>query len=100
MKLTPLWTADAEDSFAEIIDHLVKEWGRTVALAFHEEVERTIELLTMFPGAGAKEVRDQDIRSIPVARQVRHFYRTDDKRLFVLIFIDVRGDLFQRVKVE
>lgn len=36
MKLTPLWTADAEDSFAEIIDHLVKEWGRSVALAFHE----------------------------------------------------------------
>lgn len=54
----------------------------------------------MFPGAGAKEVRDQDIRSIPVARQVRLFYRTDDKRLFILIFIDVRSDLFQSVKVE
>lgn len=100
MSLMPFWTADAEDPFAGIIDHLSREWGRNVALAFHAEVERTIQLLLDMPGGGILEVADFGIRSIPVAKQVRLFYRFDGERLIPLVFLDVRTGAFQRLREE
>lgn len=100
MSLMPFWTADAEDSFAPILDHVVQEWGRNVALAFHAEVERTIQLLLDMPGGGILEVANLGIRSIPVAKQVRLFYRLDGARLILLVFLDVRTGVFQRLGQE
>lgn len=82
------------------MDHLVLHWGRAVALAFHDEVQRTIGLLSVLPSGGVMEFQPFGIRSIPVARQVRLFYRVDSGRLILLVFLDVRGELFQRVRME
>ena len=44
---------------------------------------------------GVLEVQDKGIRSIPVARQVRLFYRIADDALIILEFIDTRTERFQ-----
>jgi hypothetical protein len=44
------------------------------------------------------EVPELNIRSIPVARQVRLFYRVNNDRLILLVFLDVRTQAFQRLR--
>ena len=58
----------------------------------------TIAILEVFPNGGVLEVTDHGIRSIPVARQVRLFYRIDGDRLIILEFIDTRSERFQQLK--
>ncbi|HRF78639.1 MAG TPA: type II toxin-antitoxin system RelE/ParE family toxin [Flavobacteriales bacterium] len=98
MKLRALWTHEAGDGFMEIMDHLDDTWGTLVANAFASDVAQTVALLEVFPNAGVLEVPDLGIRSIPVARQVRVFYRFDHETLFVLEFIDTRSSTYQRLK--
>jgi plasmid stabilization system protein ParE len=99
MSLRSLWTREAESGFNEIADYLEGEWGDLVADAFVSDVVHTIAILEVFPNGGVLEVVDLGIRSIPVARQVRLFYRIDGDRLIVLEFIDTRTSRYQRMKV-
>ena len=62
--------------------------GRLCVYASASDVAHTIALLEIFPKGGVLEVRDKGIRSIPVARQVRLFYRISDEAVIVLEFID------------
>jgi plasmid stabilization system protein ParE len=82
----------------EILDHLDHTWGQLVADAFASDVAHTIALLEVFPHAGVLEIPDLGVHSIPVARQVRVFYRFDQETLFVLEFIDTRSSHYQRLK--
>ncbi|MBK8950742.1 MAG: type II toxin-antitoxin system RelE/ParE family toxin [Flavobacteriales bacterium] len=96
MSLRSLWTREAESSFTEIVGYLDSTWGGLVAAAFVSDVIHTIAILEVFPNGGVIEVTDHGIRSIPVARQVRLFYRIDGGRLIILEFIDARTERFQR----
>ena len=96
MTLQSLWTCEAEASFRSILAYLDSEWGHLVAEAFASDVEHTIALLEIFPNGGVVEVKD--IRSIPVARQVRLFYRVTDEHIIVLEFIDTRSERFQGIR--
>jgi|688.fasta_scaffold169081_3 plasmid stabilization system protein ParE len=98
MSLRSLWTREAESGFKEIADHLEGEWGGLVADAFVSDVVHTIAILEVFPNGGVLEVIDLGIRSIPVARQVRLFYRIDGDRLIILEFIDTRSSRYQLMK--
>ena len=98
MSLRSLWTREAESGFNEIADYLEAEWGGLVADAFVSDVIHTIAILEVFPNGGVLEVTDHGIRSIPVARQVRLFYRIDGDRLIILEFIDTRSSRYNRTK--
>lgn len=99
MSLHSFWTKEAEASFGSILDYLEAEWGALVAEAFAADVEHTIMLLEVFPLAGVMEVPEKGIRSIPVARQVRLFYRSSSEALFILDFVDTRTERFQGTRV-
>lgn len=98
MSLKALWTKPAEASFGSILAYMEKEWGTLVADAFASDVAQTIAFLEVFPNGGVWEVRDKGIRSIPVARQVRLFYRIADDVLIVLELIDTRTERFQGIR--
>ena len=72
-----------------------KEWGRSVADAFASDVLHTIALLQVFPRGGTIEVRQKRVRSIPVVRQVRWFYRVEGDSVIILEFIDTRSERYQ-----
>jgi plasmid stabilization system protein ParE len=99
MRLEQFWTTQADDAFGDILHYLRKEWGSSVADAFHSEVERTVDLLIKFPEGGVIEVEHLGIRSIPVAKQVRLFYRISGDRLIILELIDVRTQRFQAGRI-
>lgn len=98
MSLRSLWTPEAEQSFLAITDYLEGEWGPLVADAFASDVVHTIALLEVFPRGGVLEVADLGIHSIPVARQVRLFYRVEKDTMIVLEFIDTRTERFQGMR--
>lgn len=98
MSLRSVWTRQAEVSFHTILAYLQAEWGGVVAEAFAADVSHTILLLELFPGGGVLEVKDKGIRSIPVARQVRMFYRTSESEVVILEFIDTRTERFQAIR--
>jgi plasmid stabilization system protein ParE len=98
MSLRSLWTREAENGFNEIADYLEGTWGELVADAFVSDVVHTIALLEVFPNGGVVELVDLGIRSIPVARQVRLFYRVEGEQLIILEFIDTRTGRYQRMK--
>lgn len=91
-----LWTREAEASFHSVLAFLESEWGHLVADAFASDVEHTIALLEVFPNGGVIEIKD--IRSIPVARQVRLFYSVSEEQIIVLEFIDTRSGRFQGIR--
>jgi plasmid stabilization system protein ParE len=95
MSLRSSWTQEAEVSFLGILSFLEGEWGALVADAFASDVLHTILLLEIFPNGGIIEVADRGIRSIPVARQVRLFYRVSSDTLVILELIDTRTERFQ-----
>ena len=95
MSLRSLWTREAEASFRSILTYVTSEWGELVADAFTSDVQHTIMLLEIFPHGGVLEVKDKAIRSIPVARQVRLFYRVSGDAVIILEFIDTRTERFQ-----
>ena len=98
MSLRSVWTPEAMVAYDDIMNYLHREWGERVADAFVEDVSHTINLLEIFPNMGVVEVAEYGIRSIPVAKQVRLFYRADGSTLFVLEFIDTRTERFQRIR--
>ena len=95
MNLRSYWTKEAEVSFRAILTYLENEWGEMVADAFASDVAHTITLLEIFPNGGVVELKEKGIRSIPVARQVRLFYRVASDAIFVLEFIDTRTERYQ-----
>jgi plasmid stabilization system protein ParE len=98
MSLRPVWTIQADNTFGALLGYIRHEWGVTAARSFHEEVEHTVDLLVVFPEGGILERAELEIRSIPVARQVRLFYRVADDQLIILDFVDVRTQRFQRTR--
>ncbi len=98
MNLRSYWTKEAEASFRAILAYLESEWGELVADAFASDVAHTIALLEVFPNGGVLELQERGIRSIPVARQVRLFYRVASDAIFVLEFIDTRTERYQDTK--
>jgi plasmid stabilization system protein ParE len=74
MSLRSVWTIQAEAAYNALLRYWELEWGPMVADAFRADVAHTIALLEVFPDAGVMERRTEQIRSIPVARQVRLFY--------------------------
>ena len=93
-----LWTREAEQTFRSILSYLETEWGAMVADAFAADVSHTITLLELFPNGGILELPEKGIRSIPVARQVRLFYRVGNDAIFILEFIDTRTERFQGIR--
>ncbi|HMQ75716.1 MAG TPA: type II toxin-antitoxin system RelE/ParE family toxin [Flavobacteriales bacterium] len=100
MSRRPVWTIQADETFGEILAYIRQEWGVAAAQAFFGEVEHTVDLLVAFPEGGILERPELGIRSIPVARQVRLFYRLDDELLILLELIDVRTQRFQGMRGE
>ena len=88
--MTIKWTKRAERKFAKISAYLIEQWGSKVSEAFKERAFSVIELLAQFPEIGLVEVVDKGIRSFPVTRQTRVFYRLRNKDLIVLTFFDTR----------
>lgn len=92
------WTTEAQRSFQEMDEYIESEWGRNVADAFAEDILHTIGLLQIFPNGGVMEVADKAIRSIPVGRHVRLFYRYSEDSVIILELIDTRSRQFQSIR--
>lgn len=95
MSLSALWTPEAEAALRNIQHYLRTAWGSQVVAAFDSDVMQTIEILEAFPNCGILEVPENGIRSIPIVRQVRLFYRVADEHIIILELIDTRSERFQ-----
>jgi plasmid stabilization system protein ParE len=96
MSLISLWTPEAEAALRGIQHYLRSEWGAQVAAAFESDVFQTVAILEAFPECGILEVPEKGIRSIPIVRQVRMFYRVTDEHIIILELIDTRSERFQQ----
>ncbi len=99
MSRKSLWTPEAEDAFHAILAYLQVEWDGLVAEAFATDVYETIALLEVFPYCGVGELPEKVIRSIPVARQVRLFYRVAEDAIIVLELVDTRSERLQAMRM-
>jgi len=87
-----VWTKDARNRLAEIMDYIDQEFGETARQQFRSKTKEFTILLKEFPEMGSLEVRDKKIRGFQLSKQTRVFYRLNDYRITILTFFDSRQD--------
>lgn len=92
-----LWSADAADSFNDILDYIVQTTGRESAERIYQKVITAVERLAAVPLMGKivadlKDIGIDDVLEIHEGPW-RIFYRVKDDRVFILTVIDGRRNI-------
>lgn len=92
-----LWSADAEDSFNDILEYIIQTTGRESAENIYQRVVTAVERLAAAPLTGKivldlKDIGIDDIREIREGPW-RIFYRVKDDGVFILTVIDGRRNI-------
>jgi plasmid stabilization system protein ParE len=90
MALTVFWTVRADESFSQILQYLIGEWGEQTAARFVSKVFDLIDTLAEMPEIGTLEQESIGIRGFPITKHTNLFYRISGQRLIVLVFFDNR----------
>jgi plasmid stabilization system protein ParE len=91
-------TKNARKNYQSIIFILKREWGNKVAKEFEYITGDFLSLLANYPQIGVVEVREKEIRSFQLTRQIRIFYRIKPDRIIILSFFDVRQNPIKKPK--
>lgn len=65
----------AEKNYRSILKYIQTNFGNSVSKIFEDKVVFFFDLLEIFPEIGIEEDRVKQIRSFPIAKQTRVFYR-------------------------
>jgi len=90
MALEIYWTKRADKKFDEIIEYLLKEWGKNITEAFVKRVYDFLDILVEFPEIGTLENRKKEIRGFTIVKQINVFYMIRGNKIILLDFFDNR----------
>jgi len=86
------WTENARDDLQQIVAYLKENWSLKVAENFIKQVNKTIDLLSVFPLMGMKSNKDTRVRQIVITKQNLLFYTFDSHTITILDFFDTRAN--------
>ncbi|TVQ17597.1 MAG: type II toxin-antitoxin system RelE/ParE family toxin [Bacteroidetes bacterium] len=87
-----IWAPLADEDLDRLLDHLDKNWGPAVSIAFLDELENCIELIRVSPEAFPVFYSSQKIRRCVVTKQNSLFFRVDANHIAILRLYDTRQD--------
>lgn len=86
----------AEKNYRSILKYIQTNFGNAVSKVFEDKVVLFFDLLEIFPEIGIEEDSVKQIRSFPIAKQTRVFYRIKKDKIIILSFFLVgQGGKFQ-----
>ncbi|WP_416377793.1 type II toxin-antitoxin system RelE/ParE family toxin [Algoriphagus sp. D3-2-R+10] len=85
-----IWTNQAQKDYDQNIDYLLSEWSEKVAQNFIDQVNLTIQLLTINPYL-YQQSNYQNIRKAFITKQILLFYKPENKRIVLIRFWNNSG---------
>jgi plasmid stabilization system protein ParE len=79
-------TKRAEKNYHSVLKYIQDNFGNTVSKIFEDKVVLFFDLLEIFPEIGIEEDSDKQLRSFPIAKQTRVFYRIKKDKIIILSF--------------
>ena len=92
MALEIRWTNRADIKLDHIIIYLETEWGKSVVKAFMRKLYDFLGILSEFPGMGAMQFSDKNIRGFSLTKHVSIFYKIEGDQIILLDLFDNRSD--------
>lgn len=83
-------TKRADKNLEQIVDYLQREWNDAVVRAFIAHLVQLLDVLSLYPEIGKVANNEGTIRSFPVTKHTRLFYRIKGNRIILLNFFDNR----------
>ncbi len=86
------WSEKSKDDFIDIIEYLIDNWGKNLAIKFKKTVLNTIEIISKMPLIFPKSEYKADIRRCVVVKQVSMYYLINEKdnEIFIVRFYNNR----------
>jgi plasmid stabilization system protein ParE len=94
MNLPVRWTAEAEESFAQIIEHLEEKWSEKEVKKFIRTVNKVLKQISGFPRMYEASTSNPGVRKGFVAKQCSLFYEITEECIVLLFFWDNRRKPF------
>jgi plasmid stabilization system protein ParE len=92
-----IWTADAEESFNEILEYSMVKFGETRVQTLYEKVISKIDLLASisFKSKVSQDLRDIGINEVYelIESPWRIFYKMNDDEIIILQILDGRRNI-------
>ena len=85
-----IWTHQAQKDYDQNIDYLLSEWSERVARNFIDQVNLTIQLLTINPYL-YQQGNYQNIRKAFITKQISLFYKPENERIVLIRFWNNSG---------
>ena len=95
MAVKVVWTYEAEVTFSENINYLLREWSEKEVRAFVQHTEKTIARASKYPESYPRGIKTKTYRKARLNKYIVLFYRyykTEDK-LVILTFWNVKQDV-------
>ncbi len=74
-----------EKNLQTLVNFLDTEWGVNVTDAFLKKLWKRIDLLVLHPEIGIKSTKIRNVRSVPITKHNRLYYRVEGKYLILLL---------------
>jgi len=81
-----IWTVEAEETFNQNINYLLKEWNGAVVIRFIDDTAKAILSIEKNPALYPFISKKKKIRRCPVVKQVSFVYRADDSNIELITF--------------
>lgn len=79
-----------ERNLQDLVDYLDTEWGIIVTDTFLNKLWRRIDLLVLHPSIGIASAKIKGVRSVPITKHNRLFYKVEGRFLVLLLLFDNR----------
>jgi plasmid stabilization system protein ParE len=98
MALEIYWSRRATESFLEIINYLLENWGNKSVKKFIIEIDSFFNVILTNPEIGKIIVREEYIRSIAIGKHVTLIYKLQDDEIILLNIFNNRQQPSKRFK--
>ncbi len=90
-----IWTPQAEADLLHLCMYLDKEWGDRVRVAFLDDLDQAVDLISSFPNI-FRSTGYRDVREAVITKHNILFYRVAEDVVYLLSIWDTRQDPGQR----
>ena len=81
-----LWTVNAERSYNDVLDYLIKNWTDKEYLKFTERTRQLLKSIQLHPFSFQKSDKYPNYRRAILVEMISVYYSVDDNRINLLMF--------------
>ena len=100
MKRTIIFSKNAEQSLANILEYLEFKWSTKVKEQFIKKLDQSVYLIQTNPDTFPKSQINKNQYGCVVTKQTTLYYRYNSKEIWILSLFDTRQDLTKIKKIK